>query len=276
MSRLLSANFSRLWKSKAFWIEMIVMLIYAIVYVFIGSRQARAIMSEYGYTLDNFYFHFALIIGAFCMLFISLFTGTEYSDGTLRNKLIVGHTRTSIYLSNLITNFSATFMIMVAWAIGAMVGIPMLGFLKMGYKQLMYYLAVIILFVAVFTAIFTFVAMLSSSKTMTVVISIVIFFGLLIFSFKLYNVLVQPEMTSGVIVTVDGIHTTEPAPNPKYVSGTKRKVYEFILDVSPCGQSFKVALLELVRPIRMIISSAIITIIVTFGGIVLFKKKDIL
>lgn len=279
MNRLLRANFSRLWKSKIFWIEMMVMLVYAIVFLLNGSRQA-AVMPEYNYTLDNYYFHFALSIGVFCLLFTSLFTGTEYSDGTLRNKLVVGHTRTNIYLANLLTNFSATFMIVGAWIMGAMVGVPTLGFLKMGYKQQMFYLAIIILLAAVFSAIFTFIAMLSSNKTMTVVIAAILFLGLLICSLKLYSALVQPEMVSGVSVNVDEMYVTEmymtePAPNPKYVGGTLRKVYEFILDVSPCGQSFRVALLEVVRPVRMLISSAIITVIVTFGGIVLFKRKDI-
>ena len=35
-------------------------------------------------------------------VFIGVFVGTEYSDGTLRNKLIIGHSRSSIYISNLI------------------------------------------------------------------------------------------------------------------------------------------------------------------------------
>lgn len=275
MNRLLGANFSRLWRSKIFWIEIIVMLIYAIVFILNGCRQAMGDMAEYNYALDNYYFNFALSIGVFCMLLISLFTGTEYGDGTLRNKLIVGHTRTCIYLSNLVTNFSASFLIMSVWLIGAMIGVPVLGFWEMGYKQLMLYLAIITLFVAVFSAMFTFIAMLTSNKTMTVVITVIIFFGLLLFSSMIYGALEQPEMTSGVIVTVEGIQVTEPAPNPKYVSGTLRKVYEFILDASPCGQSMQIEMLEVVRPVRMMIASAIITVIVTIGGIALFKKKDI-
>ena len=102
MRKLLSVNFSRLWKDKIFWLCMGAMLIYSVVYMLNGSRQAAISLSEYNYSIDKYYFHFALAIGAFCSLFSSMFLGTEYSDGTIRNKIIVGHTRTSIYLANLI------------------------------------------------------------------------------------------------------------------------------------------------------------------------------
>ncbi|MGY3662454.1 MAG: hypothetical protein ACXAHE_00930 [Roseburia sp. 1XD42-69] len=47
-----------------------------------------------------------------------MFLGTDYSDGTIRNKLTVGHTRTNIYLANLIVTFAAGLLIMCVWFIG--------------------------------------------------------------------------------------------------------------------------------------------------------------
>ncbi len=131
MVKLLSANFSRLWKDKVFWLEMFVMLVYAVVVVFAMNKSVQATPEQMrgNFKLDNYYFNFALSIGAFCALFTSLFFGTEHGDGTLRNKIVMGHTRTTIYLSNLLVSFSATLFIMLVWLIGLMAGIPVLGFL---------------------------------------------------------------------------------------------------------------------------------------------------
>ena len=44
-------------------------------------------------------------------VFVSLFFGTEYSDGTLRNKLIGGYTRAQIYVSQFVVNAAACLLI---------------------------------------------------------------------------------------------------------------------------------------------------------------------
>ena len=107
MRKLLSANYSRLWRDKIFWICMGTMLIYSVVYMLNGCRQAAIHLSEYNYSIDKYYFHFAISIGIFCAVFSSMFFGTEYSDGTIRNKVIVGHTKTNIYIASLVTTITA-------------------------------------------------------------------------------------------------------------------------------------------------------------------------
>ena len=41
-------------------------------------------------------------MGLVAAILTSMFIGSEYSDGTIRNKLVVGHSRMRIYLANLI------------------------------------------------------------------------------------------------------------------------------------------------------------------------------
>ncbi len=231
MRKVLSANFSRLWKDKVFWFCMGAMLVYSVVYMLNGCRQATVAMSEYNYCIDKYYFHFAVVIGAFCALFSSMFLGTEYSDGTIRNKIIVGHTRTGIYLANLISVFAATLLIMVAWLIGALTAVPVLGVWEMGVPNLLAYLFIAVMFEAAFSAIFTFICMQSTNKAVTVAVSMLLFLGLLVFSSKIYNALDEPEMTSSVIITANGMEMSEPAPNPNYVRGVTRMIYEFITGV---------------------------------------------
>ena len=45
----------------------------------------------------------------------------------MRNMLIAGYRRFEIYLANLLTVFCATLIVMAAWLLGALVGIPVLG-----------------------------------------------------------------------------------------------------------------------------------------------------
>lgn len=275
MCKLLSANYSRLWRDKIFWICMGTMLIYSVVYMLNGCRQTTVDLAEYNYSIDKYYFHFAISIGIFCAVFSSMFFGTEYSDGTIRNKVIVGHTKINIYIASLITTITATLLMVFVWMIGASVAIPILGIWKMGIPNLLVYLLIIIMLAVAFSAICTLINMLSTNKAFTVVISVLLIMGLLIFASMFYNGLCEPEMTSGVQITASGMQMSEPTPNPNYVSGAIRKVYEFILDFLPTGQGLTVWQVEVGHPIRMILSSAAITFLTTLSGIFVFKKKNL-
>lgn len=100
MSKLLSAGFIRLRKDKIFWIALIFM--FGAGVFFPVMRYIDMQKSGYINNIDNGFFACALFIGVVMAVFCSLFIGTEYSDGTIRNKVVIGQKRTSIYLSNLI------------------------------------------------------------------------------------------------------------------------------------------------------------------------------
>ena len=275
MNKLLRSNFARLWRDKLFWLCMGAMLVYAVAFMLNGCRQAAVDMSEYQYSIDNYYFHFALSIGLFCSVCGSMFFGTEYNDGTIRNKIIVGHTREDIYLASLITTFAATLLIMSVWLAGALVAVPALGFWKMGVLRLLGYLLIAVLFVLALSAIFTVINMLSSGKANTFLISVLLFIGLLLLASMIYNGLSEPEMISGVQITQNGLDMTEPSPNPNYVTGMRREIYDFIVDFLPTGQGLRMWQLEVIHPVRMIVSSLFITVAATAGGMLAFKKKNI-
>ncbi len=275
MNKLLRSNFSRLWRDKIFWLCMGAMLVYAAVFMLNGCRQAVMDMSEYQYSIDQYYFHFALSIGLFCSVCGSMFFGTDYNDGTIRNKIIVGHTRTDIYLASLVTTFAATLLIMSVWLVGALIAVPALGFWKMGALRLLLYLLIAVLFVMALSAVCTVINMLSSGKANTFLISILLFIGLLLLASMFYNGLCEPEMVSGVQITQNGLDMTEPAPNPNYITGLRREIYDFAVDFLPTGQGLRMWQLEIAHPVRMIVSSLFITVVTTAGGVFAFKKKNI-
>lgn len=276
MRKLLSANFSRLWKDKAFWICIIAMLLLTVACMLNGSRQAILLKQEgYIVELDNYYFMLAPVPGLFQAVFISLFLGTEYSDGSIRNKLIVGHTRTNIYLANMVVCFTAGLCILAAWLIGGLIGIPFFGAWKIGAQGAAAFVLIAVFFSAAFTGIFTILGTLSTNKAATAVAAILLWLGLLILASMAYSRLCEPEFASGVMMTVNGMETLDAAPNPDYVSGAFRTFLEWVVNILPTGQSILMSNMDLSHPVQDIICSTLIALGTTLGGILAFRRKDL-
>lgn len=276
MRKLLAANFMRLRQDKVFWLAVVVMLACSVLIMYNGCRQAAMDeMSEYPFKLEEFYFNLAPVVGLFCAVFCSLFLGAEYSEGTIRNKLVVGHSRAGVYAANLVTCAAATLAFVLAWLLGGLVGIPALGPWQLGTAGLLVYILLAVLFSIALAAIFTFVGMSFSGRAVGTVAAMLLYLGLLILASMLYNRLCEPEMYSGVIITAEGMEMGEPKPNPFYISGSLRQLYQFIVDFLPTGQGILMANLELAHPLRMALSSLAIIAATTLGGIALFRKKDL-
>lgn len=275
MRKLISANFSRLWKDKIFWIAVVAMLVFNLVNVLNGCRQATESMSKFGYTLGHYLFGFLPMFGVFIAAFISLFQGTEYSDGTMRNKLIIGHSRIKVYLANFLTNYIASAIVLVTGFFVGMVGVPILGWLEMETTASVGYLVASLLMAGAWCAIFTLISMLTTNKAYAVVLCLILWLGFTFLGSYFYNALSHPEMHSGATVTMDGITIGEPTPNPDYVGGFKRQVYEFLSDFFPSGQAIQMSSLEAAHPIRMMLCSLGIAVMTTLGGVLGFRRKDL-
>ena len=98
MSDLLAADFVRLMKSQIYrgiLIFCVECLIFEVVFGYFEGNLNKGYMDSLLNT--NF-----IVFGILLSIFIGLYIGSEYSDGTMRNKLISGNSRTAIYVSNLI------------------------------------------------------------------------------------------------------------------------------------------------------------------------------
>lgn len=273
MRNLLSAGFSRLWRSRIFWLCCAAVLVISVVSMFNGCRMAEAYDDQS--PLEDYYFNTLPVISFVCAVFSGLFFGTEYSDGTLCNKLIVGHTRRDVYLSGYILCFAAVLIMTALLFLGGLCGIPKLGVWQMGAGALAVYFLLSALMAASIAAISAFIALLSHSKAVTAVISITVMLGLLIFASFMYNSLCEPETYSGMMMTVNGLEAMDPEPNPAYVGGAMRGVYEFLVDLLPQGQAILMADTELAHPLRAGICSAALVLVVNLAGLILFGKKDL-
>ena len=101
-------------------------------------------------------------------VFVSLYVGTDYHDGTLRNKLISGLSRNSIYLSNLCISYLIGILsVLFAYLVGAAAGNSLFGMFEMPAKQMILTGIVGILLNLAYISIFNMISMLSSSKTLS-------------------------------------------------------------------------------------------------------------
>lgn len=276
MSKLLSANFARLKKDRVFWLGILCMFLFGIFLV--SSNYYNMKKYDYQITLDNFFFSYATFIGIVASVFCSLYLGTEYSNGTIRNKIVVGHIRKDIYLSNLIISFIANIFMALAFIIPtAALGIPLFGFFKTSINIILLYLFGSIVMIAALSALFTLICMLVSSKAVTAVIAIIGIFVLLLAAFYI-NIMLQVPPTYENYEFIDETGTmikSSEIANPNYISGTKRVVYKKILDIIPTGQALQYSNMEAIHLWQMPLYSFIITITTTGLGIFLFGKKDL-
>ena len=273
MNKLLSAGFIRLRKDKIFWIALIFM--FGAGVFFPVMRYMDMQQSGYINNIDNGFFACALFIGIVMAVFCSLFIRTEYSDGTIRNKVVIGQKRTSIYLSNLIICAIVSVVMCAAFFIVYLcIGIPLLGFFEMDIKSvLLFTLSVFVLAIA-FASIFTLISMLNHNKAITAVVCILLAFLLLFAGAQLNKMLNEPETNMGMAMTENGMETQE-LPNPKYLDEDARKVVQFFYDLLPGGQAIQCASGEVVNLTLLPVYSLLIIVLTSSVGLCLFKRKEL-
>jgi len=277
MTKLLSANFLRLWKNKAFWASMGVSLGMGLFMVVDSWRSAQESGGAWASTVDAELFKYAAFIGILAAELIPLFFGTEYSDGAIRNKIIVGQSRLSIYFASLITGFAACLLCSAAYMLGCVVlGIPLLGWFSQPPALLLTALAGSLLMTAAFCAVFTFVTMNISRKSTAVVICLLGAFAAFIGAIVIHSMLEAPEFISGYELSMGGqVISAPPEPNPNYLTGMKRTVYQFLYDLLPSGQSVQYCSLQFSDPVKLMALSAAVISVFTAAGAALFRRKDL-
>lgn len=275
MCKLLLANFKRMWKDKIFWIGTIFMLISGIAMVitrYVDMKKTGMINH-----LDNGFFAYILFIAIISSILCSLYIGTEHSDGTMRNKLIIGHTRISIYFANLFACVIAeVIMCLVFIAATLCVGIPLLGFFEENIIVIIGMLLCSLVLIMALTSIFTLVSMLVNVKAITAIICILIAFFLIFTGIQISDKLNQPEShTIARIPNGSDELVKEEVENPNYLRGIERKIYEFLYDFTPGGQIIQLSGMTAVNLRQMALYSTIIVVITTGLGLYIFRKKDL-
>ena len=277
MSDLMRANLFRLRRDKVFWACGAALLLLSMAVVLNGARQYRTMAAE-GYLVElaGYLFQPAPAIGVFTAVFTGLFLGADHSEGALRNRLIVGHSRERVYLSELGLSLTAALALAAAWLVGG--GVPVLFHRELWGLEPGATLLLILVALGstlALASVLTVVGILAEKRSTAAVATILLTMGLLMFSTWLYARLLEPEMESGLIITAAGMEWGDPTPNPRYVGGTLRQICELVLDVLPTGQAALLMDMAVKRPFLNLAASLAVTVIAALTGMGLFCKKEL-
>lgn len=278
MRKLLSADFSRLWKSKTFWLlEFFCFAFGTFSYTLVAINTHNLGQGWLEYNAHAYFYLPVMYLPAVIAVFSCFFVGADYSDGTIRNKLIVGHSISSIYLSFLLTASMAMLFFAAAYLFAVIIiGLPFSGSAVITNVELNWRVFNLLLIFIEYVCLFVLLSMLDSNKARNVVVSLLVVFSIILIGMMVYSRYSQPEFVNHVVELPDGsLELKKGEPNSKYLSGPIRTFFEWVTLIIPHSS----ALLSLDKtfgfdwrnPVIAVIMIAVLIII----GIQLLKKRDI-
>ena len=270
---LLRANFFRLWRSAAFWAAVAVMFATGAFELAVGIDARRRGTPV---PLDNRYMLFVLMGGIVLSAFCSLFIGTEYSDGAIRNKIAAGHSRAAVYLANLATCLAAGVLVCLGYILPMVVGgVPLMGGFELPLPSILWFTLCAFLMTGSLCAIFTLTAMLNQNKAVVAIICIFLAYFLLFLGIYLNSRLSEAAVIPAREYVENGqILVREAMANPSYVQGVKRAVFALLYDLPGCQAVQLIAEAE-DCPIRLPLVSLTTLFASTGVGLALFHRKDL-
>lgn len=282
MTKLLSAGYRRLFRSAFFWIGLVAMCVYSLIGILIRLDEKSFYMEQAAeYTADLTLLP-DLRVGVFVVgILVALMIGREYSDKTIRNKIIVGHSRSAVYLSNLIifSTAAAIWYLVSLFGVGLAIGGPVMGGFALPATAFILPAVCQLLALIGFTALFLLVATAISNRTVAAVAILLLAIVLLAIPLPLQEALEIPETTEEMVYepeTDSYVATGNMVPCPTYIRQPLRALYQLGYHFLPGGQ------LEQASPyyktedmIHIPFWGLGFIAAATLGGLVIFKKKEL-
>lgn len=278
MSKLVSANFSRLIRNKFFWIGLALVIGIAAFIAIDFVQDHPWCREQISHETKAVCFKYTPVIAGIVALFAGLFVGEEYSNKTIRNKIASGYSKKEIYCANWLVCtavgclFYLAFFLIIALPIA-----PWKGLAKYNTNVVAEFMrsALINLFAILsLVSIVVFVAMFVKNRIIGVVATLgcvlllflaseLMFEGISVKQFKT----VLDEETGMAMELV----------NPEYKNDLKRKIIQTVMDFQPFGQILQVKNGRAVdiKGIVLPIYSCLMMAVFCFGGAHLFGKRDL-
>lgn len=257
MSRLLRADAFRMYRGKWFWLSLGGMLLMAVAFI---VMQYTAM--DYSVPLSRVIFLPLSFYGVAVAALVSMFVGEDFSDGFIRNKIIAGRSRSSIFLSNLIVSWTACVLIYVIITLFTFVVGSGFFEIDVTLTEFCRYLLLGTFMCLAYGSIFGTVTMLTGNKAVSVMLCMGLAFLLLFLCLHTNQIMVQPEYKDGVL-------------NPHYVDGVKKVLYGILHDVNPSGQAAQLSAMKIFHPVRWIACDIGWLLAAAGVGTVLFQRSDI-
>lgn len=305
MMKLLSANFFSMLHTKRLWLGAAFMAVSAGLNIFSVQRDVAHGIKDL--TIDDSIITFAPMLFILLPIVCGLYINTDYHDGTIRNKISVGRTRSSVYISNLLIVWLVEIFYTVIHLVVALVGGIGIGFSNLQSVALRS--ALLLLTIAALAAIAVFIATIMTGRY-ALVLCALIAVGMMFGSQLINGILESPDTISDIeeveYTTVeDGL--MEPKfidsegnvydstmdiptkPNPAYIREPLRSILRTYNNVSPGGQLWEIiqrghqewdikaqTMVILETPYwQLALYSVCVTAGFTFLGLLLFRRKDL-
>lgn len=273
MIRLLHADLSRMWRSKVLWVCAACAFLSDLANTVLEIALSNWKANTDGVIIDGF--QVAIFIVA---IFATLFIGTDYSDNTVRNKLIIGSTRTQIYFANLFTVIVGGLVITAAGAIVSVVRCIVVGKQGLTMEPAEFALGIAVCVCAMISscAFFTLMGMLFTKKSSAVVwalfITVLAYFAAAFIGDRLR----EEEMVYGSYIDEATGEFTEMHlhPNSSYISGTPRVILSTVYNVLSFGDITQVNL-ETDNIMFLPLYSLTAAAVTTAAGVAVFRRKNI-
>lgn len=293
MNKLLRADFARLFRKKVFWVEAVLIALLAAFDTV--TYYLDSVKYDYFAAGEEILFSGGTYVALLIVILIPSFIGTEYADKTIRNKLIVGHGKDKVFISNMITMLFAGALLMSIWNVvsGVLCAI-ILGFEKTWTINALYLFEEYIVILTL-SALIVAVAMFISSKTASSVIALCAFIVLMIYSISISMRLSAEENITvyyteeGADVDLDEAYFDETSlaaiksklientvPNPNYVvEGPYRTYLSVAKNVLVSSQLLDLSGVYEVETIWYVVFDNVMILLLTIGGALIYRRKEI-
>jgi len=276
MRNLLKTSSRRLWRDRFFWIAMAVTLAIALYISLTNAPEmAEWAMADEDIALEDCFFNLLPILGLIYAAFLSLFLGVEHSDGGLRNKLIAGHSRTSVFVSLYLVSAVGCALVTAVWLAGSLPGLFWFDGFGFGWKVFGQLVALAFATALSFAAIYTAVSLLIPNKATGAVTALVLWFILLFGGSAIEGLLDQAPMKCDY-EWLNGVYVPGPEyPNPAYVSGVKRIVLVALSRILPTCSAIRISNNDYAAATIDILCTLGTAMATVLGGCLAFRKKDL-
>lgn len=277
MTNLLKANFYKMKKNKFIWIASILSVIVAIYYIRDNYNVYHDFLSYVD--INSLMFNYLPVYIIVSSILISTLLGFDYSNGSIKNKIVVGHSRFKIYISNLISTYLIILTIYLIYVlIICLSGIFLFKNLTFNFEFLLN-IIILLLIILSYSSISVFITMTINNDIVSPVLNVLNSFILIIISFILLSVLSEPKYLhsdNGIYINDAGIEVID-TENPMYIKGSKRTIYEIIVNILPTGEAFQKSRNRDIdtNSYSILCYSLCFIIITNTSGIFLFYNKEL-
>lgn len=258
MTRMLSADWARLVRSPLFWVGGAFMALYGAWNVAEGCSLNASCGGGYG--PEHFLLKYLVMLILSQSIVTVNFIYAEHRDGTLRNKLCVGHSRAAVYMSHLLTQYLMALVYSALYLVVLLgLGLPLLGGLGASWGTALRGLFCAMWVELSVTAMFVSLALLTPYKWVTAagLIGALLLLGACSWIdgqlsipeyIQEYGVVFETREDGTVrryFTDENGVEADpgeiKPVPNPNYVRWPLRGLCRMVLDVTPAGEALQLA-----------------------------------